>query len=167
MIINHEDKTAIRISDFLGVIPSITGKIELVYEGEQEGSIIVAQNLIGKAIRTQFTNYFPNPEKLKKKKEPSPFNEITEWFASGNELDLLTDASNKDYANGLLKIPGLSEVVKKYFPKTKGEERLLLMEFVLHGLAEYSMLSKNLLSTVLRFKDLFSSVFQKGNLGEN
>src|SRR6185295_18350529 len=103
--INHEDKTAIRITDFWGVIPSITGKIELVYEGEQEGSMIVAQNLIGKAIRTQFTNYFPNPEKLKKKKEPSPFLEIIEWFGAGNEVDLLNDLSDKKYAETLLSVP--------------------------------------------------------------
>jgi len=172
MILNNEKQTAVRISDFWGVIPSITGKIELVYEGEQEGSMIVAQNLIGKAIRTQFINYFPNPEKLKKKKEPGipqsnvpqsrPYQEITEWFGAGNEVDVLTDSSNKDYNNALLMVPGVAEVVKKYFPKAKSEERLLLMELVLHGLAEYSMLSKNLLTSGLRFKDLFSSVFQRG-----
>ena len=55
----------LRISDFVGVIPAITGKVELVYEGEQEGPNIVAQNLVGKAIRTQFLNYFPDPDKFR------------------------------------------------------------------------------------------------------
>ena len=32
-----EEGTTVRMSDFMGVVPSITGKIELVYEGEQEG----------------------------------------------------------------------------------------------------------------------------------
>ena len=165
MLLNDEDKTFIRISDFWGVIPSITGKIELVYEGEQEGSLIVAQNLISKAIRSQFIKYFPDPEKLKKKKEVSPFLEIMEWFASGNEADILNDMSNKDYGKVLNSIPGLDDAMKKFYPKVKGEEKLLLMEFLLHGLAEYSLLSKNNLISGLRFKDLFTSVFNQGQEG--
>lgn len=163
MLINDEQKTMIRITDFWGVIPSITGKIELVYEGEQEGSLIVAQNLIGKAIRKQFLNYFPDPEKVKKKKEPNPFAEVIEWYSNGNETDLLNDMSNKDYAKTIAAVPGLDEAVRKYFPKVKGDEKLLLQEFILHGLAEYSMLSKNNLTSGLRFRDLFTSVFNQGN----
>ncbi len=162
MLMNDEEKTMIRISDFWGIIPSITGKIELVYEGEQEGSLIVAQNLIGKAIRKQFLQYFPDPEKLKKKKEASPFAEIIEWFGAGNEADILNDMSNKEYVKALNSVPGLEDVIKKYFPKAKGDEKYLLMEFLLHGLAEYSLLSKNSLTSGLRFKDLFTSVFNQG-----
>src|SRR5690606_23454544 len=60
MLINNEAQTVSRISDLSSIISSITGKVELVYEGEQEGPGIVAQNLIGKAIRTQFIQYFPD-----------------------------------------------------------------------------------------------------------
>ncbi len=166
MLINNENHTSIRINDFWGVIPSITGKIELVYEGEQEGSFIVAQNLISKAIRTRFTEYFPDPEKLKRKKEVNPYKEVIDWFGAGNEIDLLNDSSEKHYASALQSVPGLDDVVKKYFPKAKGEEKLLMMEFLLHGLAEYSLLSKNTLVSGLRFKDLFSSVFQGKGMKE-
>src|SRR5436190_561583 len=83
-IINSEKNTAIRITDFVGVIPAITGKVELVYEGEQEGPGIVAQNLVGKAIRAQFVNYFPDPDKYRKQKEKSPYRKITAWFGDGN-----------------------------------------------------------------------------------
>ncbi len=162
MLLNGEDHTSIRVSDLWGVIPSITGKIELVYEGEQEGSLIVAQNLISKAIRKHFLDYFPDSEKLKKKKEVNPFSEIIEWFGAGNEVDLLNDMTNKEYAKALGSVPGLDEVVKKYFPKAKGDEKLLLEEFVLHGLSEMSLLSKNNLTQGLRFRDLFSSVFDQG-----
>ena len=65
---NNEKQTQIWISDLVGIIPSITGKIELVYEGEQEGPYQVAVNLVEKAIRTQFITYFPNPETLKKRR---------------------------------------------------------------------------------------------------
>ncbi len=162
LLINNESKTYIRITDFAGIIPSITGRIELVYEGEQEGGVIVAQNLVGKAIRTQFINYFPNPEKIKRSKQASPYQSITDWFSSGGNIDLLNETSNQDYEKTLNSVPGLSDLVKKLHPKMQGEERLLMMEFVLHGLAEYSMLSKNTLTSGLRFKDLFSSVFSKG-----
>ena len=66
-IMNNEKETQVWLSDLAGIIPSITGKIELVYEGEQEGPYQVAMNLLDKAIRSQFSNYFPNPEILKKR----------------------------------------------------------------------------------------------------
>ena len=67
-IINGEENTQVWLSDLTGIIPSITGKIELVYEGEQEGPYQVAVNLVERAIRNQFTQYFPSPETLKKRK---------------------------------------------------------------------------------------------------
>src|SRR5215212_1754765 len=54
MLLTGEKAATIRITDFAGVVPAITGKVELVYEGEQEGAHIVAKNLVGKAIRTLF-----------------------------------------------------------------------------------------------------------------
>ncbi|MFZ1305058.1 MAG: AAA family ATPase, partial [Ferruginibacter sp.] len=59
-LINNETETQVWLSDLIGIIPSITGKIELVYEGEQEGPYQVAFNLLERSIRTQFGQYFPN-----------------------------------------------------------------------------------------------------------
>src|SRR5690606_40332499 len=56
-------------------------------------------------------------------------------------------------------IPGLNELVKRYHPGVNGKDHLLLMEFVLHGLAEYSMLSKFRLENGIQFKDMLSSMF--------
>lgn len=158
-LINKEKETYVRISDFWGVIPSITGKIELVYEGEQEGPFKVAQILIGKAIRAQFPKYFMNPESLKKQQEQHPFQEITEWFGHGNSISLKNDISQSEYAKLLNSVPGLKQLIKKYHPNVDEETRLLFMEFGLHGLAEYSFLSKHLLESGLEFKDLLSSMF--------
>jgi magnesium chelatase subunit I len=55
---NGQSKTSVRLSDFTGIIPALTGKMELVYEGEQEGSKFVAEKLIGAAIKTLFESYF-------------------------------------------------------------------------------------------------------------
>ena len=159
MLVNDEKKTTARISDLAGVIPAITGKIELVYEGEQEGPAKVANILIGKAIRSQFPNYFPNPEKLKRKQEATPYQKVVNWFGDGHTIDLLNDTSEKDYKKTLDSVPGLKELVRKYQPKLSGDETYLFMEFCLFGLAEYSFLSKLSLEHGLQFKDLLSSMF--------
>ncbi len=159
MIINNENEAHLRISDLYGVIPSITGKIELVYEGEQEGPSKVAHILISKAIRTLFENYFPSPDKIKKNQQSNPYQEIINWFNKGNAVDLLNNIPEKEYEKTLNGVSGLKELVKKYHPKVNGNYQLLLMEFILHGLAEYSMLSKFRLELGLQFKDMLSSMF--------
>ena len=158
-LLNREKEAFVRIADFIGVIPSITGKIELVYEGEQEGPGIVAQDLIGKAIRSQFTQYFPDPEKTRKQKSGNPYKLITDWFGEGNELDLMNDLSQKEYKKVLETIPGLSDIVQKHHKQLDKELQLFLMEFVLHGLSEFSQISKKNIVSGLQFKDLLSSMF--------
>ena len=159
LIINNESETSLRVSDLYGVIPSITGKIELVYEGEQEGPTKVAMILISKAIKNLFEKYFPSPEKLKKNQESSPYQKITRWFSKGNTIDLLNLISDAEYSDTLNKIPGLDEVVKKYLPNLNKSTELLYMEFLLHGLAEFSLLSKFKLEHGIQFKDMLSSMF--------
>src|SRR5687768_2980715 len=101
-IINKEKETQVWINDLVGIIPSITGKIELVYEGEQEGPFQVAMNLLEKAIRSQFVNYFPNPDALKKKRNSqqqvveNPYKSIQSWFDKGNALDLLFSLKDEE-----------------------------------------------------------------------
>jgi len=163
LYLNNEQETVARIADLMGVIPAITGKVELVYEGEQEGAGLVAYNLIGKAIRTQFVDYFPSPEQKKKDKEGNPYVLPLAWFGEGNTLDLLTSQSDKSYKELLHQVPGLEALVTKSIPRLAEKEKEFFMEFLLHGLAEYSQLSKRMLDTGLQFKDLFSSMFEMGN----
>ncbi|MDA0195925.1 MAG: sigma 54-interacting transcriptional regulator [Bacteroidetes bacterium] len=158
-LINNEKETHIRIGDFVGVLPAITGKVELVYEGEQEGPGIVANNLVGKAIRTLFVDYFPNPDDFRKQKEkPNPFKRIVDWFGDSNMVDLVNDAPNSEYFKILKEVPGLSDLVDKYQKNLDKETKIFMMEFALHGLAEFSMLSKHQLVTGMQFKDLLSSM---------
>ncbi|SFA79345.1 P-loop NTPase family protein [Algoriphagus aquimarinus] len=162
MYMNGESNTIIRIADLIGVIPAITGKVELVYEGEQEGAGLVAYNLIGKAIRSQFVNYFPSPEQKKKEKQGNPYVLPLAWFGEGNELDILASQGDKDYKSALHSVPGLEEVVTQLVKDMPENEKEFFMEFALHGLAEFSQLSKKVLDTGLQFKDLFSSMFDMG-----
>lgn len=164
MLINNEVSTTVRVSDFWGVIPAITGKIELVYEGEQEGAGIVAQNLVTKAIREQFLLLFPNPEKSKKSKGPNPYSLITNWFSSDNNINLLNDLSNQEYETLLGGVNGLETFLDTNSKSSlKASERFFYMEFILHGLAAFSQISKNHLIRGVQFKDLFNSIFSGSN----
>jgi magnesium chelatase subunit I len=161
---NKEKETQVWISDLTGIIPSITGKIELVYEGEQEGPYQVAYNLLQKAIRTQFVKYFPNPESYKKRKtresvvEENPYKAITHWFDAGNQLNISFDLKDDDKIQLLYKVDGLYGLVKKHFPSANARENALLMEFVLHGLSTFSLISKKVLEGKIEFKDLMGSM---------
>ncbi|UII21441.1 sigma 54-interacting transcriptional regulator [Fulvivirga ligni] len=155
----NDEKTQIRVSDLYGAVPSITGKVELVYEGEQEGAGIVARNLVGKAIRTQFVTYFPDPDKLRKQKGENPYKTITDWFGDSHQIDILNDYNNQEHEQALKNVPGLEKLVDQYHKNEDYATKLFLMEFALHGLAEYSMLSRHELTRGLQFKDLLSGMF--------
>jgi magnesium chelatase subunit I len=159
-LLNNEKETQVWMSDLVGIIPSITGKIELVYEGEQEGPYQVAFNLLEKAFRSQFVNYFPNPELFKKRKgtEENPYKPITGWFDKGNHLDIFFNSRDDDKIRLLYKVDGLHAFVKKHFRNANEKEMALLMEFVLHGLSAYSMISKKVVEGKIEFKDLIGSM---------
>jgi magnesium chelatase subunit I len=159
MILNSESTTSVRITDFLGVIPAITGKIELVYEGELEGPAKVANMLIGKAVKTLMLQFFPDPEKVKKSKAPNPYAEIINWFGDSNTVLLNDDLPLEEYKKSLNSVAGLKELVKKLHPKLSANQQLLLMEFVLYGLAEFSQLNKGFLDNGFAFSDMFNSLF--------
>ncbi|MCP9763028.1 magnesium chelatase [Lacihabitans soyangensis] len=154
---NGDKKPTLRVSDIYGAISAINGKIELVYEGELEGPVFVAHNLIGKAIRSEFIAYFPNPEK---RKSPD-YKKIVEWFGNGNSLTFLSDESQKVYKSGLKQVDGLEELVERFFPNESSDQKDFLMEFVLHGMAEYSLISKQPLDEGVKFNDLLDSMLSK------
>lgn len=154
---NGDKKPNLRLSDIYGAISAINGKIELVYEGELEGPVFVAHNLIGKAIRSEFIAYFPNPEK---RKSPD-YKKIVEWFGNGNSLTFLSDEYQKTYKQGLRKVDGLLDLVERFFPEETTEQKEFLMEFVLHGMAEYSLISKQPLDEGVKFNDLLDSMLSK------
>jgi magnesium chelatase subunit I len=167
-IINKEKETQVWVSDMIGLIPSITGKIELVYEGEQEGPYQVAMNLLDKSIRTQFIHYFPNPDTLKKKRnqqqpEENPYRSIQAWFDKGNSLSLFFHTKDEEKVQQLYRVDGLHALVKKFFKHANEKEAALLMEFVLHGLAAFSFISKKILENKIEFKDLMGSMLNLGN----
>ena len=148
----------LRLSDFIGIIPSITGKVELVYEGEQEGAAVVAYNLIGEAVKSLFVEFFPKVEKLKKQEEDSPYDDIISWFFNQKEeFELLDDLRDKEYKSILSAISPLDDLLGKYQPNLSKEDSYFVKEFILWALAEFKLLSKQRFSEGIQFKDPYGS----------
>ena len=162
MLKNKEKSTTVRITDFWGVVPSITGKVELVYEGEQEGPYNVAMNLIGNAIKKEFLEIFPNPDKLKKGREKDPFGTIRAWFSGGNGVNILNDDKDTTYKKALDKVAGLRKIVE--YEGVPTEDIYTYMELVLHGLAEFNIINKDYLESKFTFHDYLANML--GGLDE-
>ena len=155
------DKTSVRLSDFMGIIPAITGKVELVYEGEQEGAAVVAQHLIGDAIHTFLPAYFPKIEKLEKQDEKTAYSDLIEWFFAESGFELLDDATDEEYKSILDSIKPLSILIKKYQSQLANEDVYFMKEFVLWALVEYDKLSKDRISQGYQFSDIYRNYINK------
>lgn len=157
MLKNKEDLAQVRLSDFWGVIPAITGKIELVYEGEQEGPYNVALKLLGEAIKKEFLNYFPHPDRKSKDQDKDPYGIIRTWFSSGNSLEISNDCSEETYVKALKSVAGLEKLVAQY--RVPENEKPVYMELVLHGLAEFNQLNKDFMDFSLSFSDILANMW--------
>lgn len=158
MLKNGENTGSVRVTDLLGIIPAVNGKVELVYEGDREGPAKVAQHLLGKAIKALFPTWFPSPERIKRKKESNPYRSITEWFGNGNMTELTASLPENDYRQALHEVPGLYEAVRQFHPQANEQETLLLMEFLLFGLSEFSLLSRHTDQDDVAFRDILGAM---------
>ncbi|ANW97457.1 magnesium chelatase [Wenyingzhuangia fucanilytica] len=157
MLATGETNTSVRLSDFMGIIPAINGKIELVYEGEQEGAASVAENLINDAIKTLFPTYFPAIEKLVRKDASTPYDEIIKWFIAGDDFELANDLTDKEYQQQLEYITPLTDLLQEYQPDLNSKDLAFFKEFVLWSLVEHKKLNKVTLTEGYGFKDSFES----------
>ncbi|WP_108425620.1 magnesium chelatase [Flagellimonas amoyensis] len=156
-VLAGDTQTVVRLSDFMGVIPSITGKIELVYEGEQEGAGFVAETLIEEAIKSLFSEYFPKIDKLQRKDAQTEYDELISWFFEGEGFDLLDDDTDAAYRSKLDGIAPLNNLIKEYRPETSKEDSYFLKEVLLWGLVAHNKLSKHRFVQGFQFKDMYGS----------
>lgn len=156
-VLAGDTQTVVRLSDFMGVIPSITGKIELVYEGEQEGAGFVAETLIEEAIKSLFSDHFPKIDKLQRKDAQTEYDELIHWFFEGEGFDLLDDDTDAAYQSKLDGIAPLNNLIKEYRPETSKEDSYFLKEVLLWGLVAHNKLSKHRFVQGFQFKDMYGS----------
>jgi magnesium chelatase subunit I len=152
-----DENTSVRLSDFIGIIPAITGKVELVYEGEQEGADFVANELLNSAIKTLFQNYFPKVEKLEKQGEETPYDDLISWFFNGDGFELLDDFNDTKYKAKLDEVKPLDTLIADYQPEIDPRDVYFEKEFILWGLTQFKKLSKYRYSEGLKFQDPYGS----------
>ncbi len=157
-VINNEKNTSIRIADIFHMIPALTGKLELVYEGEQEGAISVAKHIIGKAVSKTFKSYFPDPQS-RNGDDKSKYSEITDWFTKGNEVNLPDTLPYSEYSKSLESVHGLKKLVTDYVRPESEVELHSWMDLALEALHQNSMLSKEDKDDHSKYSDMIGSMF--------
>ena len=149
-----------RICDLIAVVPSVTGKVELVYEGEQEGPGIVAFNLIGRAVKEVFGRYFPEVPKSGAPSGNSQYAEVLRYFSSGHNIELSDEATFEQYLAALNRIPGLRKIVEEHLPPGAKEEIPLRMELILEGLHQHNLIGKETFENAFRYTDMLSTMLR-------
>lgn len=153
-----------RMTDLYLIVPAITGKIELVYEGEQEGSVLIARRLIGQAVTRVFTRHFPKPSKDAKNADgrpaDNPYEAVIDFFSTGRKLVIADDMPFNEYKATLESVIGLQEIVTKYFGDCGDRETLLRMELVLDSLHHFNMIDREEIDSMVQYGDIFSSMFR-------
>jgi magnesium chelatase subunit I len=144
----------------MGMIPSIIGKMELVYEGEQEGAAYVAEHLILEATKTLFLHYFPKIEKLKKQDQESPYDDVIDWFSEASSFELANETKEKTHVKSLLTIEPLILLLQRYQPKVATNDVPFLLEFMIWGLVGFEQLSKKKTTTGLAFNDPYDELLR-------
>jgi magnesium chelatase subunit I len=155
MLINGESTTSIRMTDFNAVISAINGKIELVYEGEQEGANEISRLLIVESVKSFYNDFFPKIKKLKKETEKDPYQKLMDWFVD-KELFLDENLDNKSYEDTFKTIKELKIFVRKHAPDIDSKDENFMCEFLLWGLSAFKKVSVTRTSKGISFSDSFS-----------
>jgi magnesium chelatase subunit I len=170
-ILNSETAAVPRICDLPHVLPGVTGKIELVFEGEQEGSVKVGKALLGKAVREIFKQYFPDPLRKRSHKaqeqegrhqqaDENEYAKIVGWFEAGNRIEVGDDMPAAAYRRELERVKGLAEFVRHHMQGLDPHRELpVMMEFVLDGLHQNSRIAKDEKDHSTAYKDMVGSIF--------
>lgn len=156
-----------RLSDLESVVPAVTGKLELVYAGEQEGPANIARAMVGKAIRAEFQVHFIDPyNKREKQPEENPYHAVISWFEKGNTLTLGDRMTDPAYRKALEGVPELRKAMAKAALdratlEADKENEGLYLELLLEGLHMHSRLSKENLTEGFVYRDMMSDIMKK------
>ncbi|HVF58235.1 MAG TPA: magnesium chelatase [Thermoanaerobaculia bacterium] len=146
-----------RLCDFHMLLPAITGKVEMVYEGEQQGAEVVARRLIGQAVKKLFEGRFPEVTKevgSGGEDDRGPYAPIVRWFAEGNEVTIADEQPFADYERELKRVPGLWDLAGRYGNGKAREEQAWAAEMVLEGLHQHLKLARHDLDSQVSYKEM-------------
>src|SRR5215467_12291302 len=134
-LITDEQLVVPRIADIYAAIPSMTGKMELEYEGEQIGADRIAKDLIKRAAGEIFEGYFVGID----------FANTVAWFDAGNNLRLADTASADECMLLLESVPELIEtaLIPFDFNRHDAAQIVAACEFALEGLYAENKISRN------------------------
>ena len=164
MLKQNKKQTTVRLGDFIGIIPALTGKMEIAYEGEQEGARFVAEYLIQMAVKSIFESIFPKVLKLEKQGVKGPYHDIIAWFDNlDDEFELTENMTDEEYKKQLDKIVPLDELIDKYQGGIEAGERYFLKEIVLWGLAENKKLSRIIVNEGISFGNNYNDLLKDLN----
>jgi magnesium chelatase subunit I len=137
------------------LLPAITGKVEMVYEGEQQGAEVVARKLIGDAVKKAFDRRFPEVGKevgSGGEDDAGPYAGIVRWFAAGNQVHLSDEQTFAQYEAELARVPGLMDVARAH---AEGRhERALAAETILEGLHQHLKLAREDLDSMVSYREM-------------
>lgn len=168
-LITGETNTVPRIADLQAAIPSITGKVELVYEGEREGPRMIAVNVIGRAVAKVFEERFPPIERdngLPAKADPI-FGKVISHFSSDTNVDVTDDSDFAAYEGALKSVPTLKRIAEQFLKTESPEETALGMEFVLEGLHQQNLIAKTAVDSMYRYTDMLATMLHNVRGGED
>jgi len=190
-LVNGESRVSPRLCDLPASLPAITGKVEMVYEGEQQGAEVVAKKLIGTAVKKLFDARFPAPDSgrptQRRREDPDESEEsaptrrlrnspppekihpqyepIVAWFAAGNKVTLSDDAPFAEHFATLSSVPGLKKAVEEHFSPASKEELAIGMELVLEGLTQHLKIAREDLDSRVSYTEMlkFNLVRNRAN----
>ncbi|MEZ5416945.1 MAG: hypothetical protein R2708_06340 [Vicinamibacterales bacterium] len=114
-----------RVSDTYAAVPSITGKIELEYEGELKGAHAIARELIRNAVAQVFDGYFVDAD----------ISRTVEWFEGGHSVTLGDGLPASALVVEASKVPGLMDLAGRVAPAGAAAPLVAAaVDFVLEGL---------------------------------
>ncbi len=163
MLINGEKKGVARLSDLLAIVPALTGKMELVYEGEQMGAYDVALSLINESIQMQCQTLFPLISTNGKQKTANPYQTICDWFTKGHSIIFGLDDSETAYQKVIHSIPEADLFIKNFIKKDQN----FAIECILHLISGANIIQKEWLDQRIVFKDQLASMLNDLDLSSN
>ncbi len=160
-LLTGETTVCARPIDFQSAVSAVTGKVELVYQGEQEGAQNVARHLIGKGIKAVFDRVMPDPNAGGGEDVFGPYKPILDHFSAGGRVEIADTTPTADALKTLKAIQGLEKLAGEHFDFEDDELELpAAMEFILEGLHQSRMIGKDDLDGIVNYYDALGDMMQ-------